>query len=229
MSKRSTTAEDGSRRRLAPAERAQQILDGAVDFFAEHGFAADTRMLAASLGVSQSLIFRYFGSKEALVERVYERVFVTRWNPDWETVLRDRARPLEDRLAEFYEAYLRVVDDPRWIRIVMLASLGGKDLTRRYVSRNAERLLRVVAEELRAAAGAGEEDAPGADLETAWLLHSAVIYYLVRKHIHRTRVAPDLRPLLRRLVAIYLRGAVAVLEEAAPRARRRPSPMRAAE
>lgn len=192
-----------SRLRLAPAERERQILDGAVDFFAERGFAADTRLLAAHLGVSQSLVFRYFGSKDALVERVYERVFVTRWNPEWEGVLRDRGRPLADRLVEFYDAYLRVVDDPRWIRIVMLASLDGRDLTRRYVSRNAERLLRVVAEEVREAGGAADDD-----LESAWMLHSAVIYYLVRKHIHRTRVAPDLRPHLRRLVAIHLRGAL---------------------
>ncbi len=157
------------RQRLAPAERERQSLNGAVDFFAEHGFAADTRLLAAHLGGGQSLVFRFFGSKDALIERVYEQVFVTRWNPEWEGVLRDRARPLADRLVGFYDAYLRVVDDPRWIRIVMLASLDSRDLTRRHVSRNAERLLRVVAEEVREAGGAADDD-----LEGAWMLHATV-------------------------------------------------------
>lgn len=209
----------GVKRRLAPAERQRQILEGAIDFFAEHGFAADTRLLAAQLGVSQSLIFRYFGSKDALIEQVYERVFVTRWNPDWEDTLRDRDRPLADRLVAFYTAYLRVVDDPRWIRIAMHASLDGRDLTRRYVNHHAARLLSMLAVELRVAAGTAE--APH-DLETAWMLHSTVIYYLVRKHIHRTRVAPDLAPLLRPLVEVYLNGALGPRAAATPpRSRRR--------
>jgi AcrR family transcriptional regulator len=205
------------KRRLPPAERQRQILEGAIDFFAGHGFRADTRMLAAHVGVSQSLIFRYFGSKEALVERVYERVFLTRWNPEWEHTLRDRRRPVADRLVDFYAAYLRVVDDPRWIRIAMYASLDGRDLTRRYVNRHASRLLSLVLAELRAAAGDEQpEQEKMEDLETVWMLHSTIIYYLVRKHIHRTRVPPELTPVLRQLVCTFLRGALQPRDAVAP-------------
>jgi AcrR family transcriptional regulator len=202
------------KRRLAPAERQWQILEGAIDVFAEHGFGADTRMLAAHLGVSHSLIFRYFGSKEALIERVYEHVFVTRWNPDWVHTLRDRDRPIADRIVDFYTSYLRVVDDPRWIRIAMHASLDGRDLTRRYVNHHAAHLLSVVAAELHAAAGAPDQQAPD-DIETAWMLHSTIIYYLVRKHIHRTHVVSDLTLALRGLVQVFLEGALPTLRHEA--------------
>ncbi len=46
------------------------ILDAAVEFFAEHGFEAQTKELAQRIGVSQGLIFRYFGTKQNLVEQV---------------------------------------------------------------------------------------------------------------------------------------------------------------
>ena len=38
------------------------------------------RDLAKQAGISQSLIFRYFATKQALVEKVYQRVYVARWS-----------------------------------------------------------------------------------------------------------------------------------------------------
>lgn len=198
-----------ARRRLSPDERRRHILEGALDFFAERGFAADTRALAEHLGVAQSLIFHHFPTKEALVEAVFQRNFLARWDEKWEVLLRDTARPLSERLVEFYSAYLHAVDEPRWIRIAMHASLSGNDLTQRYVNRYANRILEIVAEEL--AATRAESTAPTeSDREAGWLLHSAVIYYLVRKHIHRTRVAPSLVPMLPRMVETFLSGALSI-------------------
>ena len=91
------------RTRLSPQTRERMILDAAIDFFAEEGFRAETRGLAKRLGVSQSLIYRYFGSKENLIERVYEKTFLSRWNPAWEETLADRSRPLRERLEEYHE------------------------------------------------------------------------------------------------------------------------------
>jgi hypothetical protein len=65
-----------TRVRMDPDNRERMILEGAVRFFAKRGFAAHTRELAEELGVSQSLVFHYFGSKEALIERVYQRNFL---------------------------------------------------------------------------------------------------------------------------------------------------------
>ena len=56
--------------RMRPQEREQQIVEGAIRYFSEHGFDVDTRGLAAQLGITHSLLFRYFPNKDALIERV---------------------------------------------------------------------------------------------------------------------------------------------------------------
>src|SRR6185312_1087476 len=58
--------------RLPPAERRAKILDRATDFFAEYGLTAQTRALAASCGVAQRLLYRYFPSKSQLLDEVYQ-------------------------------------------------------------------------------------------------------------------------------------------------------------
>jgi len=95
------------RKRLSGPEREQAIVEEAVRFFAEVGFDGDTRQLAQRLGVTQSLMYKYFPSKAALIDRVYEEVYLGRWNPFWETVIRDRTIPLEDRLVQLYVEYAK--------------------------------------------------------------------------------------------------------------------------
>ena len=35
-------------------------------------------------------LFRYFPTKEALIERVYREVYLNRWQPEWEVLLNDK-------------------------------------------------------------------------------------------------------------------------------------------
>lgn len=56
--------------------RRQQILDSAIACFAEHGFGVRTRELTKRIGVSQPLLYRYFPSKDAVIEAVIEAVFL---------------------------------------------------------------------------------------------------------------------------------------------------------
>jgi AcrR family transcriptional regulator len=170
--------------RLSPTDRENMILDAAMDFFTENGFSGQTRDLAKQIGISQALIFRYFGTKELLTEKVYQRVFLSRWSPSWADHLRDRSRPLRQRVKEFYRDYLVAVDDRRWIRIAMYSSLSGRDLTRRWIGRYVEDLLGVIAEEINAEFAL--PDGSKVDIDFVWVLHSGFIYWLVRKHIHNT-------------------------------------------
>jgi len=192
-------------------EREQMILDEATRFFADHGFSAQTRDLADRLGVSQGLIFRYFKTKDQLVERVYERTFLQRWRPDWEDVITDRSTSLEGRLNRFYCSYLRTIDDYVWVRIAMFSGLAGNDLTARYVRSHVEKLLRLIVVEIRAEKGEATEspiDRPidRIELEQVWQLHSAIIYYLVRKHVFRTAANVGHEDLVKRLVHSFLHG-----------------------
>ncbi|MBV8472294.1 MAG: helix-turn-helix transcriptional regulator, partial [Hyphomicrobiales bacterium] len=79
---------------MKAAERERVILAEAIRFFAEHGFDGQTRELAKRIGIAHSALYRHFPSKEALIERVYEQVYVSRWKPEWEGLLTDRSRPL---------------------------------------------------------------------------------------------------------------------------------------
>ncbi len=197
------------RRRLPSHEREQMILDEATRFFADNGFSAQTRDLAERLGISQGLIFRYFKTKEQLVERVYERTFLQRWRPDWEDVIADRDVPLETRLRRFYLSYLRTIDDYVWVRIAMFSGLAGNDLTARYVRTHVEKLLRQIAIEVRIERNdAVDRDIDRIELEQVWQLHSAIIYYLVRKHVFHTAVDLDHERLVDRLVHTFLRGSL---------------------
>lgn len=195
------------RMRLAPQTRERMILDAAIEFFAEEGFRAETRGLADRIGVSQSLIYRYFGSKENLIERVYEKTFLSRWNPEWEETLTDRTRPLRERLKEFFRSYLIAVDDRTWIRVAMHSSLQGSDLTKRYIQGHVTRLLGKIALELRAESDiVPTDELSQMEIELAWHLHSTVIYYLIRKHIHGTPVSLQTNEIADMIVNNFLDG-----------------------
>ena len=94
-------SENTTRQRLQPEDRERLILDGAISFFAEVGFEGSTRELAARIGVTQPLLYRYFPTKEVLLDRVYREVYLSKWDPRWESQIVDRDIPLEDRYADF--------------------------------------------------------------------------------------------------------------------------------
>src|SRR6202022_4726392 len=117
------------RRRLDPEDREREIVEGAVAFFAEVGFDGGLRDLAKRLGMTHQNLFRYFPTKEALIERVYKEVYLNRWQPEWEAVLHDATKPLEGRLIDFYGSYLRAIFRYDWVRIFVFAGLKGVDIT----------------------------------------------------------------------------------------------------
>lgn len=217
-SETASTGNTGRRRiRMAPDERERMILDAAIHFFAKHGFSAQLRELAREMKVSQGLIYRYFSSKQALLDRVYEHNFLRRWDPTWEKLLADRTLPLRRRLKDFYTRYLAAIDDPEWIRLVMYSGLDGNDLTRRYIRTHVEGLLRLIARECRALDGKRAAGEPSqAEMELVWHLHSTVIYYLVRKHIFRTATVKDTNTLVTMMIDDFLSGIAGDTPAAAP-------------
>lgn len=72
---------EGTRRHDAAATR-QALLDAAIELFAERGYDRTTvRDIATRAGVNQALLFRYFGSKEALFAVVTRTPDVAEWEP----------------------------------------------------------------------------------------------------------------------------------------------------
>jgi AcrR family transcriptional regulator len=210
------TEDSPKRQRFAPEEREQLIVDGAIQFFADVGFAGQTRELAQRLGITQPLLYRYFPTKQDLIERVYDEVFIGRWKVAWERQIADRSIPLRERLIDFYDAYASDALTYDWIRIYMFAGLAGEDINRRYIELLEHRLLIPVCTEIRAAAGAPDPDeVPISDLEieAAWNIHAAIFYYFVRKFIYRSPVEPDLAAYISDTVDRTLKGALTVTRD----------------
>src|ERR1700760_5143895 len=88
-------------RRLSPDDRRKEFVAKAAEFFADEGFAGGTRDLARRLGVTQPLLYRYFPSKDDLIQEVYRTVYLEPLDEGWDKLLTDRSRPLRDRLLEF--------------------------------------------------------------------------------------------------------------------------------
>lgn len=202
------------RRRLAPEDREHQILQAAIGFFARHGFEASTRDLARELDITQPLLYRYFPTKDSLVERVYEEVFVRRWNPEWEEWLADRTLPLDERLKRYLKDYARFVLRNEWVRIFMYAGLSRAGINQKYLGRLRERHFVLIARELRhafairAPRDAEEEDE---EVELVWAMHSSVFYIGVRKWIYDLPAPRALDRLIDLRVDAFLSGVPQVL------------------
>ena len=138
-----------ARRRLPPAERERQIVEGAIRYFAEVGFEGQTRELARRLGITQPLLFRYFPTKDDLIDRVYEEVYLSRWKDAWPEGLKDRSVPLEERLVRYYEDYGASIFNYEWVRIFMFSGLKGEPINRRFLQIVREKILCVISAELR--------------------------------------------------------------------------------
>jgi len=158
-------------RRLSAPEREARIVDEAVHFFAEVGFGGDTRELAKRLGVTQSLLYKYFPNKEALINRVFDVVYMGRWNPFWESVIHDRSVPLQERLTRLYLEYAKAALTRDWVRIFMFSGLRGESINSRYLTVLRQRILEPIAAELRHEFGlpdVAEVPLKSAEIELVW-------------------------------------------------------------
>lgn len=208
--------EKQQKRRMAPDEREQEIVRGAISFFAEFGFEGQTRELAKRLGITQPLLYRYFPNKEALVERVYQEGFIRRWNPFWEEIIRDRKRPLGERLREFYRDYSEAILNYEWVRLFMFSGLKGLDFNARYLALLKERIFTVIIEEIRHSHARPLTDKVAIstmEYEAIWGLHAAIFYLGVRKYIYNLPVN-DIKSVVEMELQVFLHGVQSILPAA---------------
>lgn len=211
----SAVAEPASRRtRLAPEERSDQIVRGAIRFFAERGFGGQTRELAQQLGITQGLLYRYFPTKELLIERIYEELFVKRLKPEWEMRLFDRTQPLLPRLIQFYLHYATVLHDYEWGRIYLYSGLGGAPIAQRFVHQITEGLFRRVIDELRHEFGLPDlAKMPMNEPETElmWGLHGSIFYIGIRVSVYDVAPPSDIPGAVTLLVKNFYESARTIM------------------
>jgi len=204
------------RKRLPRHEREQMIVQEAISFFAEVGFEGQTRELARRLGITQPLIFRYFPTKDDLIERVYQEVYISRWNPWWEELLEDRSLPLKERLSTFYKAYVKAIFTYEWVRIFVYSGLKGVNINRRYLALIRDRILKRIMTEVRA-----EQNLPTPaeipfserEIELAWGLHGGIFYIAIRRWIYEFETSEDIEGVIEAQVASFANGTPAVVRQ----------------
>ena len=189
------------RRRLSPEERREQIIDAAVIYFAEHGLDGNTRSLSKDMGITQSLIFKYFATKADLIEAVYNRVYLDRIAAHWPDLVEDSSRPLRDRLVQFYTEYADAIFSYEWMRIFMFSGLAGAELNRRYLDHLRLLVLEPILAQIRSQATTRREP----DFEDVWNLHGGIVYIGIRKYVYQMPMVEHDTAIIARAVDRFLR------------------------
>lgn len=209
MRQEKVEADAPKRKRLPSEERREAFIEKAIEFFAEEGFESSTRELARRLGVTQPLLYRYFPSKEDLINEVYEVVYVNRWRDAWSGLLTDRSRPMSDRLLRFYDEYTDKIFQPDWLRIFLFSGLKGVDINKRYLALVRHRILEPIVREAQVEAGFPERDPTDEEVELAWVMHGGIIYYGVRALVYQTSTLDDRQMVLRESIRAFLPAIIA--------------------
>jgi AcrR family transcriptional regulator len=190
-------------------ERREEFVTRAAAFFAQFGFAGSTRALADQLGVRQALLYRYFPSKDALVEAVFARIFSEPWGEDFAARLADRREPLEDRLTDVYQAYA-ARDHGLALRLFIRAALDGHPVPQRRGAGVTEQIVTPLVEELRHEArlpDLARLPMLKSEREMVMMLHASVVFHGVREHIYRLPVAAERDEVMKLYCATFLAGA----------------------
>lgn len=174
-----------ARRRLSVEEREKQILLGAVAFFSEHGLDGQMRVLAQDIGITHALLYHYFPTKQALIERVYYELFEGRWKPEWEKLLDDRNIGVEEKLVRFYCDYAGTILDRDFVRIFIFSGLSDHYITDRFFALLRDKLFPRLVREARRHCGSSSRARPNArELELLMGLHGGIFYTGVRRWIY---------------------------------------------
>ncbi|MFN8499599.1 MAG: TetR/AcrR family transcriptional regulator [Anaerolineae bacterium] len=198
-------------RQLQAQARREQIIEAAIALFAQQGFdGTSTRQIAASVGVTEGLIFHYFPTKADLVSAVLEsrHGFIIKLRE----ILADAdRRPVGEVLPEVAATWLRTLRDETPIASVLF----GAALTNEQVGAALQGVIREgigrLAVYLRARIRAGElrADLP---VETAAQMFIAplMVFFLIHRSVSDDEWEQQASVFMRDLFAVWLEGARAV-------------------
>lgn len=202
-------------KRLSRDDREKAIVVAATAFFAEVGFSGQTRELAARAGITQSLLYQHFPTKEALIERVYRSVFLSKWNPAWEQWISDRNVPLQERLTRFYTDYTRTIITYEWIRLFLFSGLDGRnELSRRYLRFMHQRIWWRIIAEIRHEFGRPSLDTHPitvVEVELVWAFIASFFHIGLRRFVFGITFPENMDDIIADKVIGFLQGAPAAM------------------
>ena len=202
-----------ARRRMNTADRKRQILDRAIQFFARHGIDGQLRNLTKELGVTHTLLYHYFPTKDALIQEVYKEVFESRWKPEWEQLLDDEKLTPEEKFIAFYIDYSNTVLTYDFVRILIFSGLSDHSISDRFFELIRLRLLPRLIRETRKFCKRPLSSKPSErELEFLMGLHGGIFYIGMRRWIYGQAIyaadVPDTQEeIIRDRVQSYLQSA----------------------
>jgi AcrR family transcriptional regulator len=204
-----------------------------MELFAEAGMRITVQALADRVNVTQPLVHRYFPTKADLIAAICDRIQNAYWNPGWRDALTDRSRPLDQRIVEFYGAYLPHIYAESWYRGFWYAALTDPDFARPFIVRVERELLVSIVDEVRFRNGyppVATVPVFAREMELVWGMHSTMVFVGIRRYVYHTDVSDDIEATAIDQMRGYLLVAPAVLGDLMPahRKRRTPAPARAA-
>ncbi len=121
-------------RRQHAEERRDQILDAAVQVFAEKGFGgASIRDIAAAVGVTEGLLYHYFEGKEQLMQACWKE---RSWRAHLERILASAGtKPLESVLRELVTDFMQTLSkNAPLVRMCAAESRRDPDLAAQHLA-----------------------------------------------------------------------------------------------
>ena len=177
------------RRRMSSAEREQQIVTGAIRFFADRGLDGQLRDLARNIGVTHALLYHYFPTKQALIDRVYLELFEGLWKPEWEHTLDDPHLDVQTKFSRFYCNYARAIFARSFVRILVFSGLSDHTIPDRFFELLRKRLFPRLIRETRRHCGVSSRTKPSArELELLMGLHGGIFYIGLRRWVYEQAV-----------------------------------------
>ncbi|ALG83624.1 TetR/AcrR family transcriptional regulator [Gordonia phthalatica] len=198
---------DAAAKQARTAQRSRQLLDAAARLMEKAGSeAVSMQALAAEAGVSVGLIYRYFGSKDAVLLAVITDV-LTQFEAQVPAAIAEAGDDPVRRVAAAFGAYCRVIDSRRHAALLTYRESNALDAAGRSQIKDLEL---ATVEPLQRAVADGIADgrlvAKHSELVAYNLLLVAHAWALKHWYFERTL---DIEGYIRAQLALSLRGLVA--------------------
>lgn len=189
-------------------------MTGAIKFFSARGLEGQTRDLAKEIGITHPLLYHYFPTKQALIERVYEEVYLGRWKQEWEVWLDDTSISLEEKMIRFYLDYAATILTPEWVRIFVFSGLADGSIPNQYLGLLKKKLFPRILRETRRHLGLAEKAAATErETELMWSLHGGIFYIGIRQWVYGQPAVVDIKQVVTDRVQSFLLSAPAIFED----------------
>jgi AcrR family transcriptional regulator len=177
------------RKRLTSGERERQIVESAIRFFSDRGLDGQLRDLAKNIGVTHALLYHYFPTKQALIDRVYVELFEGLWQPAWERLLDDPELSVETKFTRFYCDYAKAIFSRDFVRIMIFSGLSDHTIPDRFFALLRGRLFpRLIRETRRHCAVTSRARTSARELELLMGLHGGIFYIGLRRWVYEQAV-----------------------------------------